>query len=170
MILLFDLWVNWTPTAGDLDEGTERRYFAIAPPSAPILAILVLQEAAAKDFAGPGHHIHNRRAECSIGDHAANAPVGYTLPQYAGLKHTKITVRRFLDNDGPVDERLSNLLAGAPDPELERAAPWTGAEPCRVFLPPVLVEAAHRLCGKLDIPTFDALVWQALLEKIERDL
>lgn len=170
MIVLFDLWVNWTPTAGDLDEQTERRYFAIAPPSPPILAVLVLQEAAAKGFEGPGHYIHNRRADCSVGYHEPDAPVGYTLPQYAGLRHTKITVRRFLDAEGPVDERLTNILAGAPDPEQERAAPWTGAEPCRVFLPPTLVAAARRLSAKLDILSFDALVWQALLEKIERDL
>ena len=163
MIIYFDTKIKWQTTAGDLDELTKRRYYAAAP---PYLVVLVLHEDVIDALDGMAAHLHGLTFDCSIGNHASDAPMGYTLPRYSGYRHTKITVRKMVE--AQPEKTLSQILAGAPREgrgDLGLRAPEDSEELC-VLLPSILTEKIRQSAGKHGV-TVDDLVWEILLDYIE---
>lgn len=108
--VLFDQSVStWECTAGDWDFKTNRRYLAADPP----LRLIVVIDSALAETGFEIGDLTGRVWDCNIGDHRVDAPMGYTLPRFAGLLHSKIFVRKELP-DSVYEITLSEIIAGSP--------------------------------------------------------
>lgn len=164
MIIQWDVDLRWKTTAGDLDDSTKRRYYA-APP--PYLIVLVLQEGVIDAIDGMAGNMIGLKFDCSVGYHFADAPLGFTLPKFAGFEHSKISVRRLVEKT-PADNTLSGILAGAPtEKELDHLSfNIASGEIVTAELPMILALKARQLALKQGV-SVDVLIWDALLDLVE---
>lgn len=146
MIIKIDKHINWEHTAGDLDDSQLRRYYA-AP--SPWLAVLVLRE---ELIGNTAEELYGAIFDCSIGNHPHNAPIGYTLPQFQGWTHSKLTLREEMTKGTPHDITLTEFLAGCPTSDMikteERYRNFSKTgEPLNVYLPRLLRNKASQLAN-----------------------
>lgn len=164
MIIEFDFDPKWITTAGDLID-IERRYFAAAP---PYFVVLVIHAEVAQTIEDLPLTLKGARFDCSIGYHIpAESTSGFTLPQYDGYNHTKITIRREVNNI-PADDTLTGIFQGAPRMGDKYIGEWRPGKSAEMTfnLPPILASAAGKLASKLGMD-LNALVWETLLNRIE---
>lgn len=113
--------------------------------------------------------LHGHKFDCSVGNHSADAPVGYTLPQLAGYEHSKLTLRSVVDDATPHDMTLSEFLAGAPTvehlPAMRHGAP-NDLEPVTMRLPPLLASRLRDMAACRGV-SLDVLAWSVLLDYVE---
>lgn len=160
MIIYLDTLIEWQPTAGDLDDSTRRRYYA-AP--RPHLAILVLKEPVAVKY-WTNLEFTKRKYTATVGWHGASAPLGYTLPEYAGYKHSKLTLWEEVDQSTAHSMTLSEFLAGCPtDQEPGEYSNPLDAEIVTAELPAILVSTARALAVKHG-HSLESLIWYTLHE------
>ena len=133
-IIKIDKLIDFDFTAADLiDYDNGRRYLAASPPHR--LVIVVYPE-----IDGPIPDCLIGNFDCSLGEHSAHAPVGYTLPQFAGQPHSKITIRSRVDNQ-PHDMTWQDVLDGCPSKyKPENETYWRGIQHSTWTYPLVLPE------------------------------
>jgi hypothetical protein len=170
MNMIFDVDLYWQIVLQDWGAH-ERRYYA-AP--LPHLVVLVIRDEAIEELGGgiAGNlHWSQRIYDVSIGWHPAHAPLGFTVPEAYGYRHSKLTVYRAVD--APPDMRLSEFLAGAPTIERPMGARYQlseGASLQNIWIPDILLFQAQAVCAR-SYYDMNSLIWAALKEWIEnRDL
>ena len=132
-IVKIDNLIRFDFTAADLIEHENgRRYLAASPPHRLVIVVY-------PGIDGPIPDCLIGNFDCSLGEHSAHAPVGYTLPQFAGQPHSKITIRSRVDNQ-PHDMTWQEVLDGCPV-ESENETDWRkldGVVAPRIALPTIL--------------------------------
>lgn len=147
-------------TAANFNTDTDRWYMAAKPPHR--LVIIVTPEVAAL---GPVPDVLQGNFDCSLGNHTADAPIGYTLPQYAGQPHSKITIRREVDDDPEMT--WQDVLDGCPtsaESQFDwRLSPdvWT----TDIAFPPQFYQLMIDYCALHDI-SIDQAIWMWALEEL----
>lgn len=157
MNVRFDVPIDWQIVAADLDNDTHGRRYYAAPP--PYLAVLVMHGQAAHDLDYQAFNLYGCVADCSIGWHEADAPLGYTLPEHMGLKHSKLTVRRIIES--PHELLFSEFLANCPTASAQY--PTRGGEAFILRLPIPLIKALQDIAKEQKI-SIDTLAWRVLLD------
>ena len=154
--------IDFDFTAGDFfPDNNGRRYLAAAPPHR--LVIVVYPEVAG-EVAIPDCLIG--WFDCSLGEHEANAPLGYTLPQFAYQHHSKITIRRYVEPVEEPDFTWDEVLAGSPvEPEKVAINDQNGAWIDSFQLPSVLKPAIMDYCARRDITPSQAF-WAWAMENL----
>lgn len=158
MIIYFDdLPFDWQPTVGDLTDNG-RRYFA-APLWQP-LTVLVLQEPVAG--ININYELFGRKFDCLIGWHDEGAPLGFTQPQNAGMRHGKLSLLDQVVKTMPHDVTFTEFLAGCPPPPgpLDRPVLTTGQQ-VTLRLPKLLLETVAGITPRYG-HNLDTLVWELL--------
>lgn len=166
MIVDFDTRISWRMTPADYEEGQDRRYYA-AP--GPHMLIAVVRPEAAAQLGHDFGNAHGAKFDCLIGDHREGGPSGFTLPRFAGYRHSKITIFRRVDDDEPAATTLTEILAASPridEPEyLNYQKPGDAVE-LAISLSQTLLDAARDLAGRRGM-TIDGLIAEALLQQLE---
>lgn len=159
-VIKIDNLIDFDFTAADLiwhDNG--RRYLAASPPHR--LVIVVYPE-----IDGPIPDCLIGNFDCSLGDHGPFAPVGYTLPQFAGQNHSKITVRSRADNQ-PHKLTWQEVLDSCPI-EPENETDWRkldGVVAPRIALPTILHDRLKDYAARCNL-TIDVAIWQMIMGEI----
>lgn len=165
MIIRFDTDIQWQNVAGDLDPANATHHYA-AP--APYLLLLTLEPAVLDGIGHMTMNLPGHTFECDHGVHDVGEPAGYTLPQYHGYPHHKITVKAFV-SDVPAGDvfDLSYLLRRAPVeyklwlPPVE----GQGLEVLELKLPHPLIAALSAMATKHKTNP-NVICWQALLNYV----
>lgn len=177
MIVEFDVQVHWTNTLADMYEASVDRTYSAAP--LPDLLILVLREEITLSEIGydtfrlmsrPGKP--PAKYDCLVGWHEADAPAGYTHAIATGYKHSKLTVLRPAPADAVSEIKLSEILAGAPQLDLNQTRYVGKLHDLPVMLPPALIKELRQLAPKHfgeSMFAFNALVITALHEYLENN-
>ena len=133
-IIKIDNLIRFDFTAADLIEHENgRRYLAASPPHRLVIVVY-------PGIDGPIPDCLIGNFDCSLGEHSAHAPVGYTLPQFAGQPHSKITIRSRVDNQ-PHDMTWQDVLDGCPSKyKPENETDWRGIQHSTWTYPLVLPE------------------------------
>ena len=159
-IVKIDSLIKFNFTAADLlEHDNGRRYLAALPPHRIVIVVY-------PEIDGPIPDCLIGNLDCSLGDHGSFAPVGYTLPQFAGQHHSKITIRSRADNQ-PHDMTWQEVLDGCPV-ESENETDWRkldGVVAPRIALPTILHDRLKDYAARRNI-TIDVAIWQMIVGEI----
>ena len=159
-IVKIDNLIRFDFTAADLIEHENgRRYLAASPPHRLVIVVY-------PGIDGPIPDCLIGNFDCSLGDHGPFASVGYTLPEYAGQHHSKITVRSRADNQ-PHDLTWQEVLDGCPI-TAENETDWQkldGVVAPRIALPTILHDRLKDYAARRNI-TIDVAIWQMIVGEI----
>lgn len=108
--------------------------------------------------------------DCSIGDHGAGAPVGYTATVDIGKPHSKITIRSRVPDDTPADITWGELLKGCPTSrETKASGKWRKQKDvttAKVSMPKFLLEKIKQESARYDLDV-DRFIIDALAHMLE---
>lgn len=170
MIVNFDVGIYWQHVP--ISYVHENMIYMAAPP--PHRIILVVQASLAQQIDQIAGNLHYTDAskvyDCSIGWHDGARYPDFVLPRYAGLSHTKLTVRKRLPADTEGAKNLSEILANAPEGSAgRRETAWHGVY-APVKVPEALWIVANQLAKKHFGDRPDAIIDminEALLHYVE---
>lgn len=159
-IVYFPNRIDFEFTAADLAATNGRSYLVASPPHRLVIVVFpsVTDRVALPDALVGGYY------DCSLGDHAADAPIGYTLPQYSGQPHSKITIRNEVEPCDP-DLTWDQVLAGCPITAEGQSDRVVGAWVTSIHVPDLLRPLIVDYCARRGI-SFSQAVWAWAAEEL----
>ena len=142
MIVNFDRNVQWQNVPASF-MGYDKIHMAAPPPHKVILVVMPALANEIDRVAGNLFRSTSSIYDCSIGWHDGTEYTDFVLPEFAGYRHTKITVRARRPLLVPT-KQLSEIMNYALAQESERDERWHGVHTA-VKVPNALWVAANQL-------------------------